>query len=957
MAADLEIRIGAELSEIKGALASLQKDLAGIGTAAQRSSDRAANSLQGIQGSLQSAGNAVRALVGAFAALQSVNVFNTLARQGIAFNSALEDSRLGIASIITSLGQLKNAQGDLVEGPEALSVALGLAEQQLFKLRVAGLETAASTRELAEAFQSAIGPGLSAGLNLDEIRTVTIQLTQAATALGVPTNQLAQEIRSILAAEIDINSRVAKTLGLTNEQVKAYQQQNTLAEELGKRLSGFAEAGREAANNFSVISSNAKEAVDALAGDIFSGFTEELKQGVIDATSGLFNTQQLTIDDSLKDAADLARELARNIGQGVGNALRAIVSLARELSRYIADNKESVDALVKAVSLLITGIGKIVGLALSLVGYFIDLGIRSRFFANIIGDIGAVLNGVAGAIKIIAVTFAGLTDSFVADAVLMKEAFLAIFSDDTIDQAIQRRNAKVNAALQAVKNTIAQINAEQKRGAAIATPATPRANSAVTGGSVAGVRNSNTTTEKGKNDLIKAQLDARERLLSDAAKRELSILEQLYEDAKLSIAQYYDQRNQLELAELDRAIAIERERANLGKVERVKALADIELLERQKFDVVTKAARQRAAGQRALDQQLEQARIQQLQNEGNIAAAERLRLETQYRELLQRLRAEGNAAGIELVQNLINVGAARAEFQKLEQEFDKVIERLQQKQQTNTSNVTSGLITPAQGAQQSAADRRAAIDQLTVLNQKLQELAVRTNDPLIIQGAERLGFTLRTVAQEAATGWQAAMQSLRASLDEMNRTFEQSAVNAGVTALEGFFMNLVDGSQSAADALRGFVRSFALSMAQIAARALATFIVLRTLDAIYPGLGQATAAMMGGGARVNHAGGMAGTGPIRQVNPLLFAGAPRYHSGGMVGLKPGEVPAILQTGEEVLSRRDPRNAANGGGGSNVRIINTIDPELAAEYFNSPAGEKTFVNLISRNSATLRNVLA
>jgi hypothetical protein len=102
---------------------------------------------------------------------------------------------------------------------------------------------------------------------------------------------------------------------------------------------------------------------------------------------------------------------------------------------------------------------------------------------------------------------------------------------------------------------------------------------------------------------------------------------------------------------------------------------------------------------------------------------------------------------------------------------------------------------------------------------------------------------------------------------------------------------------------------------------------------------------------------MAGTGPARAVNPLLFAGAPRYHSGGMVGLRPDERPAILQTGEEVLSRADPRNQANGGGGANVRIINTVDPALAAEYFDTPAGEKTFINLISRNAATMRNVLA
>ena len=34
----------------------------------------------------------------------------------------------------------------------------------------------------------------------------------------------------------------------------------------------------------------------------------------------------------------------------------------------------------------------------------------------------------------------------------------------------------------------------------------------------------------------------------------------------------------------------------------------------------------------------------------------------------------------------------------------------------------------------------------------------------------------------------------------------------------------------------------------------------------------------------------------------MFAGAPRYHEGGIAGLKPGEVPAILQKGEVVLPK-------------------------------------------------------
>lgn len=41
--------------------------------------------------------------------------------------------------------------------------------------------------------------------------------------------------------------------------------------------------------------------------------------------------------------------------------------------------------------------------------------------------------------------------------------------------------------------------------------------------------------------------------------------------------------------------------------------------------------------------------------------------------------------------------------------------------------------------------------------------------------------------------------------------------------------------------------------------------------------------------------------------------------GGVVGLRGNEVPTILEVGEEVLTRGDPRHSANGGGDVNVAM--------------------------------------
>lgn len=61
-----------------------------------------------------------------------------------------------------------------------------------------------------------------------------------------------------------------------------------------------------------------------------------------------------------------------------------------------------------------------------------------------------------------------------------------------------------------------------------------------------------------------------------------------------------------------------------------------------------------------------------------------------------------------------------------------------------------------------------------------------------------------------------------------------------------------------------------------------------------------------------HSGGIVGMNPtfVRDVPAAAFADAPRFHTGGIFG--PRERPAVLELGEEVLRRDDPRHTFNGG---------------------------------------------
>jgi Lambda phage tail tape-measure protein (Tape_meas_lam_C). len=121
---------------------------------------------------------------------------------------------------------------------------------------------------------------------------------------------------------------------------------------------------------------------------------------------------------------------------------------------------------------------------------------------------------------------------------------------------------------------------------------------------------------------------------------------------------------------------------------------------------------------------------------------------------------------------------------------------------------------------------------------------------------------------------------------------------------------------------RDLVTSMIADLAKLAARRFILGPIANTLSGALDGAG-------GIFANILHAGGMVGgPGPGRMVPAMAFAGAPRKHYGGWAGLRPDEVPAILQRGERVLSRRE----AAGYDQSGVSTVNVTINARDAESF-------------------------
>jgi hypothetical protein len=177
--------------------------------------------------------------------------------------------------------------------------------------------------------------------------------------------------------------------------------------------------------------------------------------------------------------------------------------------------------------------------------------------------------------------------------------------------------------------------------------------------------------------------------------------------------------------------------------------------------------------------------------------------------------------------------------------------------------------------------------------------------------AREAGAAAAEGADTALTGWQAVTAAL-ADYAAKARDIGGDIGGALVGAFQSAENAIGDFVKTGKLDFRDLVTSMIADLAKLAARRFILGPIANALSGVLGGAGVrgAYAAPLGPRspltfANILHAGGMVGApGPGRMVPAPEFAGAPRMHSGGWAGLRPDEVPAILQRGERVLSRRE-----------------------------------------------------
>jgi len=355
----LVLEIRAEVGQLRAQLDELRNRLQGIDVGwtakLQENIEQSTQSAKQLASQFESIASTIRTIALSLP-------FVGFIKEGIEFNKQIEQAKIGFAGILTSIAQIRNEQGSLVEGAEKYANAVKLSNQLLNELRVAGLQTVLTFQDLVQIAQGIMAPFLSAGGNLKEFSQFVVLLSNAVAAVGLPMNQVVQETRDLLMGTIDMNSQLARSLGITNEMVNRWREQGTLFQELTARLQGFQLASKDVEGSFTGLLAKAKEVFQVFAGMATAKVFEAIKKDLDE-----FVARFLVVKDGKIELSVEGQELVEKISETLTNLYNIISTLVKvvgtltvEFGGFITKALE-IYIVVKAVSALKSAIEVLIG--------------------------------------------------------------------------------------------------------------------------------------------------------------------------------------------------------------------------------------------------------------------------------------------------------------------------------------------------------------------------------------------------------------------------------------------------------------------------------------------------------------------------------------------------------------------------------------------------------------------
>lgn len=330
------------------------------------------------------------------------------------------------------------------------------------------------------------------------------------------------------------------------------------------------------------------------------------------------------------------------------------------------------------------------------------------------------------------------------------------------------------------------------------------------------------------------------------------------------------------------------------------------------IDPGTRAQAEAKAGVAELQRSLDETTLK-LKAEISLTTDPGMKAELQ--KQLASLQREGQTA--------INDATNKTVLQSLNTQASEQMEKLRLSEAAITAQVERGALTTEEAEQRKFEARDRALPQLRQMLVLMKGLAATEADRNAIEG-------------------------LLQQLDQLsNRTteFQRTMRESSTSNLSTMFTDIATGAEKADRAVAKFFANVLKSALDLIARQLSQKLMQSIFgnggtDSGWWGAAVKWFAGLGTTGEVKHGGGVIGSGGVsRTVAPWIFHGAQVLHSGGLAGLKQGEVPAILMRGEEVLTASDPRHRNNLGAAGNGALVGNLNVSVNVESTGGAASDQ------------------
>lgn len=280
--------------------------------------------------------NAFKLVYGIDAIGQAVTA---LVSPGWQLANLLETEQIGMAGILSSMTTL---HGESLKWNDAMAMSKVIMKD----LTIEAAKTAATSEELISTFRALLGPGLGAGMNIDEIKQFTVTGVNAVKSMGLEGRQLVQELRDLVQGGIQAaSSTLATALGLTDSDIKAAKQSSEgLFKFLMKRLDGFKQSSTEYGETLDGMFAQVKEGYALAQVQAVESLRDTAKSILKDIRDVLY-TKDMQINpafvEGFKTVGDYALkiwEALKDVGSSFMPAIEAALNIAVPLVKLIVDN-------------------------------------------------------------------------------------------------------------------------------------------------------------------------------------------------------------------------------------------------------------------------------------------------------------------------------------------------------------------------------------------------------------------------------------------------------------------------------------------------------------------------------------------------------------------------------------------------------------------------------------------